>query len=161
PRNAVQRSPVHFDPTPSNHRIPTDVRVSCMAKHNRSVRSVRLFLIAAVLTLTGLVTGLPTPTMAKGEDATPLLEKAAQTMSQVQSFRFELRTVQGESLIMNNLELSRVVGSVQRPASFEATITAKVAVIDVDVRIVGIGTRLWVTDPLSKEETYIEVTGEG
>ena len=115
-----------------------------------------------VVALLGLVSvPLTAPARAQdSEDARPLLDKAVETMANVQSFRFELTTVQGESIIMNQLELAGVEGAVQRPDRFQATITAKVAVIEVDVRIVGIGERLWVTDPLADDETYIEVTQE-
>ena len=116
-------------------------------------------LIMALLVL--LSVPLASQTHAQeGDVAGPLLDKAVETMANVQSFRFELTTVQGESIIMNNLELAGVEGAVQRPDRFEATITARVAVIEVDVRIVGIGERLWVTDPLADDETYIEVTEE-
>lgn len=96
---------------------------------------------------------------AKGEDATQLLSAAAAAMTALKSFQFELTTVQGKSTILRNLELVGVEGAVQRPDSFEATITAKVAIVNVDVDVVGIGGRLWVTDPLAKDAAYIEVTG--
>jgi hypothetical protein len=116
-------------------------------------------LIVALLGLLNVPMASPAHAQ-EGDVARQLLDKAVATMATVQSFRFELTTVQGESIIMNNLELAGVEGAVQRPDRFEATITAKVAVIEVDVRIVGIGERLWVTDPLADDETYIEVTEE-
>jgi len=97
---------------------------------------------------------------AQDADASALLTTAVERMKNVQSFRFELSTVQGTSIIMNNLELAGVEGAVQRPDRFQATITARVAIVDVDVRIVGIGDRLWVTDPLADQETFVEVTQE-
>lgn len=90
--------------------------------------------------------------------ATQLLLNAVETMGKVQSFRFELKTVRGESTILDNLELAGVVGSVQRPDSFQATITARVAIVEIDVDVIGIGSRVWVTDPMAANEQYIEVT---
>jgi hypothetical protein len=131
-----------------------------MTKRVHSRASVFLSLLAVVLVVLGVAFQTATPAAAKGEDATPLLNKAVETMGDVQSFRFELSTVQGQSIIMNNLELDGVVGAVQRPDRFEATITAKVAVVKVDVRVVGVGRRLWVTDPLASTETFIDVTDQ-
>ena len=124
--------------------------------HQISIPRFAVILIA----LLGLLSApLSAPVRAQdADDAGPLLDRAVETMANVQSFRFELTTVQGESIIMNNLELAGVEGAVQRPDRFEATITAQVVMIEVDVRIVGIGERLWVTDPLAADETYIEVT---
>jgi hypothetical protein len=96
---------------------------------------------------------------AQDDEAVALLNMAAQRMATLQSFRFKLSTVNGQSTILDNLELVGAEGAVLRPDSFEATITAKVAIIEVKVRTVGIGNRLWVTDPTTSEERYIEVTG--
>lgn len=126
-------------------------------RYRQSVAHIAIFL-AVLLGLLG--TSSAAPVRAQDEEATALLNEAVETMANVQSFRFELTTVQGESIIFNNLELAGVEGAVQRPDRFEATITARVAVVEVDVRIVGIGERLWVTDPLADDETYIEVTQE-
>jgi hypothetical protein len=81
-------------------------------------------------------------------------------MATVQSFQFELSTVQGESTILQNLELVGVEGAVQRPDRFEATITAKIAIVEIDVDVIGIGSKIWVTDPMSNDHKYIEVSDE-
>jgi len=114
--------------------------------------------LVLILAMT-LFASVQSTTTAKGEDATALVTKAAETMAGLDSFGFELSTVEGESTILRNLELVGVVGSVQRPDSFEATITAKVAIVEVSVDIIGIGSQIWVTDPLSSDKTYIDVTG--
>ena len=119
-------------------------------------RSTIVAFLFAGLFLSTLFT--PRAAGAQEADAAALLNTAVERMKTVQSFRFELSTVQGTSVIMNNLELAGVKGAVQRPDRFQATITARVAIVDVDVQIVGIGNRLWVTDPLANRETYIEVT---
>src|SRR4051794_33613318 len=96
---------------------------------------------------------------AQGDDAAQLLSDTATAMAALSSFKFDLTTVQGQSTILRNLELVKVEGAVQRPNSFTATITAKVAIVNVDVDVTGVDGRLWVTDPLADEKTYIEVTG--
>ena len=82
------------------------------------------------------------------DDARALLELAAATMSALTSFHFEIETIEGRSTVLDNLEVTNVVGDVLRPDSFRATITASVAVIDVDVQVISIGGSVWVTNPL-------------
>ncbi|MCC6793205.1 MAG: LppX_LprAFG lipoprotein [Thermomicrobiales bacterium] len=127
----------------------------------RRMQSLRRWsaLLAIGLMLTGVAPWLTAPAAAQNDvDATPLLLEAVETMSAVQSFHFELTTVRGESTILDNLELAGVSGSVQRPDRFQATITAKVAIVEIDVDIIGVGARVWVTDPMASSDQYIEVT---
>lgn len=115
-------------------------------------------LIVAVAALGGALS----PTMqsaAQGEDANALLQESAAAMTALNSFHFELSTVQGRSLILDNLELGGVTGDVVRPDKFQATVTAKVAIVEVKVDIVVLDGRVWVTDPLSGGKNWIEVTG--
>jgi hypothetical protein len=95
---------------------------------------------------------------AEGEDATPLLQRAAAAMANVKTFSFELSTVSGQATIFQNLELVGVEGSVVRPDRFRATVTAKVAFIEAKVDVIGIGSHVWATDPMSRSENYIELT---
>lgn len=85
---------------------------------------------------------------AQDEDARALLSLAATTMSELESFHFEMETIDGRSTVFDNLEVNRVVGDVARPDSFRATITARVAIATLDVEVVSIGGAVWVTDPL-------------
>jgi outer membrane lipoprotein-sorting protein len=117
-----------------------------------------LKLTAIALILATLLFPTSSRVMAQDEDATPILTNAATKMNELQSFRFELKTVRGESTILQNLELAGVEGAVQRPDRFQATITAKVAVVEIDVDVVGVGNRVWVTDPMASSDTFIEVT---
>lgn len=127
-------------------------------------RSSLMRRVVVLSTLLTVATGLPLASVGvaqeKGEDATPILVKAAEAMSEVQSFRFELTTVRGESTILQNLELAGVTGAVQRPDRFQATITARVAVVEVDVEVIAIGSRVWVSDPMASSETFIEITSD-
>lgn len=123
-------------------------------QHSR--RTVLGFIAMSAATVAGV---LPRLAAAQDDEATALLQSAAAKMGSLQSFRFKLSTINGQSTILQGLELVGVEGSVLRPQSFEATITAKVAIIEVKVRTIGIGNRLWVTDPTIAEERFIEVTG--
>jgi hypothetical protein len=128
---------------------------------NMSMSPVRIVLsVFALVVAMSASLALPVTASAQDAEATTLLNASVERMKTVESFRFELTTVQGTSVIMNNLELAGIEGAVKRPDRFMAIITAKVAFVEVDVRIVGIGSRLWVTDPLADSESYIEVTDE-
>ncbi len=73
---------------------------------------------------------------------------AATRMASLNSFHFEIETIEGRSTVLDNLEVTEVVGDVLRPDSFQATITAAIAVIDVDVEVVSVGGSVWVTNPI-------------
>jgi lipoprotein LprA len=123
------------------------------------------------LTLVALVAIAVAPTAGLSRaqdadaDAVALLQQATTTMGELDSFHFELTTPRGETLLIENIELASLSGDVQRPDRFRAAATAKAAIIDVEVIVIGVGTRLWVTDPLSDGERWIEfdiseMTGE-
>jgi len=122
-------------------------------------RLLRLHRLAGVVLATVLLVSAAPGRFAAAQetDAAALLKRSAGTMAKLDSFHFALTTPRGKTLFMENLELSGVEGDVLRPDSFRATATAKAAIISLDVRVVGIGTRLWVTDPTAQQETYIEV----
>ena len=124
--------------------------------NDRNMRSVRRLILT--LMAIGLLTAFNAPVSAEGEDAAAMLAQAATAMAEVKSFQFELSTVQGQSTIFQNLELAGVEGAVQRPDRFQATITAKLAFVEVKVDVIGIGTRRWGTSPMEQSGTYIELT---
>ena len=102
------------------------------------------------------------PMRASGnEEATQLLQTAAAAMAELTSFHFEMEPVDGRSMILDNLELRRVVGDVLRPDSFRATITARLAVVDVDVDVVSVGGAVWVTDPTKPGKAWQQVATGG
>lgn len=116
---------------------------------------VRAALLA--LAVVPLLTATEARPLAAQEDAAALLAQSAETMADLDSFHFELTTPRGQTLFMENLELAGLEGDVARPDRFRATATAKAAIIEVSVDVVGIGTRLWVTDPTAEEERYVEL----
>lgn len=91
------------------------------------------------------------------QDAGPLLQQATTTMAAVQSFHFQMSTPEGRSLVVNEIELEGFEGDVQRPDRFRVEFTAKMAIVSLSVKVVGIGDQLWVTDPMSKDEAWIQV----
>jgi hypothetical protein len=93
-------------------------------------------------------------------EAREILTGATIAMAGVQSFQFLLTTEQGETVIMDALELEDVTGAVQRPDRFRAVATANIAILEVDVEVIGIGTQIWVKNPLAGAaggEEYIQV----
>jgi hypothetical protein len=131
-------------------------------RHRPRVRAFAVG-VAVVLLLQGLLMlgrAAAVPAAQEDAEARAILEGAAAAMADVQSFQFRLTTEQGQTVIMDALELKDVTGAVQRPDRFQATVSASVAVLNVDIDVVGIGTQVWVRNPVSGAiggEEYIEV----
>ncbi len=94
---------------------------------------------------------------AQEQDARPLLDQAAATMAGVTSFHFEMSTPRGTSMITDQLELAGLKGDIQRPDRFQVEVTAKAAIVAITVKVIGIANQLWVTDPMSRNEAWIQV----
>jgi hypothetical protein len=94
---------------------------------------------------------------AQDDDVTRLLESAAARMASLVSFHFEMETIDGKSLIMESLELTAVAGDVVRPDSFQATIDARLIMVEVSVDVVSIGGKVWVTDPLQSGTVWQQI----
>ncbi len=99
-------------------------------------------------------------TFAQDDDVEALLQTASETMAALSSFHFHLETIEGSATILGALELREVEGDVDRPASFQATVTAKLAVADVTVDIVSIDGAVWVTNPMSNGDWEQLSTGQ-
>lgn len=99
---------------------------------------------------------------AARQDAAGLLAAAAAAMAKLRSFHFALLTPQGVTEIVEGVELVRLEGDVVRPDRFAATIEARAATLDVALDVVGIGPRLWVSDPTGGfVEVPLEAAGGG
>jgi hypothetical protein len=101
---------------------------------------------------------LPRSSSAQDEDAQALLDKAAQKMTELTSFTFVMRNEGGTTKLLDLVELESIEGTVQRPDSFQATATAKVAIMKIDVNIIGIGSNIYVSDPTSTNDSYLMVS---
>ena len=117
---------------------------------------IAALLLVSLLALVPVRAGAQDPPAADPA-ATALLERSAAAMAELDAFHFELTTPRGETLFMENLELAALEGDVVRPDRFRASVTARAVIIELTVQVVGIGTRLWVTDPMSDDERFIEV----
>lgn len=133
-----------------------------MRRDLHHLRPRRPFAAVAFALLLALMPALSGgPAMAKGEDATPLLQQSASAMAAVKSFSFKLTTPKGQSTILDNLELRTVEGAVLRPDRFQASVTVKVAIAELTIKTIGIGTRLWVTNPLQPGDKFVEASAGG
>jgi hypothetical protein len=96
----------------------------------------------------------------QAQDATALLVQAAAAMAELRSFHFALSTPQGTTAILDAFELLRLEGDVARPDRYRASIEATAAGFDVSIEAIGVGDRLWVTDPMAGGE-FVEVPLDG
>lgn len=112
----------------------------------------------AVLLVCLLVTPLRVGhAVAQETDAAALLADAAAVMGEVQSFHFELTTPRGATQFADNFTLLDLRGDVQRPDSFRATAVVDATIAQLELTVIGIGGRLWITDPLAAEPSFIEL----
>lgn len=118
-----------------------------------SRRAALLLAVAAAVPVVGL-----RGVAAQNQDARPLLNQAATAMAAVKSFHFQMSTPSGTSLITPQLELGGIDGDIQRPDRFKVTFTAKASIVSLTVKVIGIGGQLWVTDPMSRDEKWIQVS---
>jgi len=100
-------------------------------------------------------------TAAQDEDATALLTAAAEKMADVQSFHFDVTTPRGQTQFTENFVLLELSGDVQRPDRFQATALVDAMIAQLELQVIGIGTTVWITDPLSSESSFIEVGLDG
>jgi hypothetical protein len=113
------------------------------------------------LTLVAAQTPAATPGGAAGliddqvtgdEDAIALLRESATRMAELESFKFEIETVSGESSIFQGLSVDMIEGAVRRPNDFTATVTVGLPFGTIDVSAVGIDNAAWVEDPLNNDQ---------
>jgi lipoprotein LprA len=81
-------------------------------------------------------------------EAVALLDAAAAAMADLDSFAFEIETVQGESTILEGLTLGLIEGNVRRPIDFTATVTVSLPFGGLTVTAVGIDGQAWIQNPL-------------
>lgn len=94
---------------------------------------------------------------AQEADAAALLRRAATVMADLRSFHFELSTPQGATQVMEAFELVGVEGDVLRPDRYRATVEARAAVVELSLEVIGIGDRVWISDPTSATGGFVEL----
>jgi len=82
-------------------------------------------------------------------DAAALLERAAERMERVESFRFRLTHQNGATAITRGLEMESAEGEVAGADRLRAAIRASVGPLAVDVEIRILGDEGWITNPLT------------
>ena len=97
----------------------------------------------------GAIADLIQDQLTGDEDAVALLRESALAMAALDSFKFEIETVSGESSIFQGLSVDMIEGSVRRPFDFTATVTVGVPFGTLDVTAVSIDRAAWVEDPLN------------
>lgn len=121
-----------------------------MVQRSRSPRGAPAASLVILVLLVALGAASPVRLSAQEEeDAEALLRRSAMAMAAASSFHFELSTPRGQTLFMENFELIGLEGDVQRPDRFRATLSGRAAVVDLSVDVIGIGSRLWISDPTS------------
>lgn len=113
---------------------------------------------AMVLILGTLVLG-PIHSSRAQDDAQAQLDATASAMLALQSFHFNLATIEGKSIFQEAVELKTVEGDVVRPTSFQAVANVKVAIVDLTVEVIGVDGDIWVKNPLGGGDSFIQVTG--
>jgi hypothetical protein len=98
---------------------------------------------------------------AGAQDAAALLQTSVKAMAAVKSFAFSITTVQGKTVLFGNLELQDVEGAVERPNRFKADITVGASIVSVTIHSIGVGDKVWITNPLSSDQGYIEASSDG
>jgi hypothetical protein len=92
--------------------------------------------------------------VASAQDASELLRQAADTMTTLSSFHFELSTHNGKTQFIEGIELDSVTGDVLRPLSLKAEATIGMALASIKLTIISIDGHTWVTDPFSSSGEF-------
>lgn len=95
-----------------------------------------------------VVTPSPTPTPAQ------TLNAAADRVQALSAFHFLLTHENGGSPIALGLTMTRAEGDFQNPNRFRATVNATFGSIPVTVKVINIGAKTWITNPLQSGDHY-------
>lgn len=96
---------------------------------------------------------------AQDDAAQQQLEATEAAMLALQSFSFDLETTAGTTTFQDAFELRSIVGDVQRPSSFQATVEVKLAIVTLKLEVIGIDGNIWVKNPIGGGDSFIQVTG--
>lgn len=94
----------------------------------------------------------PAGNQAEGDaEALEVLKAASGALLSLNTFTFEMTTVQGQSTIMPQVELQSVTGAVRRPMDLTATLKVKAMVATVELSAVSVDGEFWVQNPIGGE----------
>ena len=96
--------------------------------------------------------GGATPT-AEGPALTPeeVLSRAALVMAEVTSFRFSLESQKADTPLPAGLAMRRATGAMVKPDRFDGEITALFSGFIVKVRVISVGDRTFMTNPITRD----------
>lgn len=132
---------MHFISTQYTSRTPRITRRTVLAG------TAALALTGGSLSRATAQEGTPAATPTGDEEAVQLLTDAATTMTQLDTFAFEVVTARGETTILEGLTLQEISGVVRRPTDFETTVTAEVPFASIDLTAVSLDGEVWINIP--------------
>lgn len=94
---------------------------------------------------------------AHAQDPAALITQAAQTMSALTSFHFDLTSINGKTTFVEGIELDEVSGDVVRPMSFRAEATIGITLASIKITIISIDGHTWMTDPFSSDGSFTDL----
>ena len=117
-----------------------------MTMRNRFLLPILIPLIALAIACGGGDSDPP----KDAPDATVVLAAATAAVEKLSSFHFRLTHENGSTPMPLNLELVSAEGDVAVPDRLKAQVRAKATSINVNLDVIGIGDRTWVTNPFSR-----------
>jgi hypothetical protein len=119
----------------------------------RQMRMVLGLLGIVLLALAGCESAPP----AREPTAAEILLRSADQMAQARSFHFQLEVPNGTMVLGPNLAANSVDGDVSAPDRFKAAVKARFSTTPVEIQVVAIGAKQYVTNPLNRQ--WQEVSG--
>ena len=96
-------------------------------------------------------TPAPTPTPTPIPDPAVILARAAERVAAAESLAFALEHTAGSTQLSPGLLLTRALGVANRPDRFYIKLELETAGSFVDLEVIGVGGKEWMTNPLSGE----------
>lgn len=96
-------------------------------------------------------TPLPTPTPTPPPDPGGLLERAAGRVAAAESLAFTLEHIEGSAELAPGLLLTRAEGVANAPDSFRIALDLEASGSFLELEVIGIGERAWMTNLFSEE----------
>lgn len=148
-------------PVDETQPVTTSIPGTCITRRRLMLASVGGALLAVGSASAREATPSPdgSPATKIGDpDAIATLTAAAAAMAALDTFTFDIESVQGESTILQGLTLGAIHGVVRRPTDFSATVTLILPFGSLSVTAVGVGNTAWIQNPL-EQGTWIPLEG--